>query len=435
MARRRTAPGDTTALAYHVRTDRGPWAAADPTDAALARARRGRQWRARTRMGRTDGRTMTLSRTGATPTEARVALERVVEHTRREMLDPTPVVPTLGDLLAWVVERIESGRDDGVGSPRSVRRYIDVARRWGGHPAPDDGRDRTVHASRVHGIRIVDLTPADLADEVERIAEAGGTSALPQLRALWRKATARALALRLITTDPAAGLRLPSTRATRGTRVYSNGHARPRDNALSPERIAELRAAVRVRHPRQRLDVADLIVLGSHTGLRISEAVSLRWADVHLSDEGSHLAIAGQVYGFGADRRWEPRLKSGASHRTVPLSRPAVDLLRRRQAAALTAQVEGDGHSGAGGPFVFPSHQGGVPDIATTQKAVRRALDRAGFPEVTFHTLRRTVEARLMEAETDPRVIMAVMGHDPATSWGHYVDRGVVVGGVADVLG
>lgn len=433
MARRTTAPGDTTALAYHVRTDRGPWAAAAPTDAALARARRGRQWRARTRMGRTDGTTMTLSRTGATPTEARVALERVIAHTRREMLDPTPVVPTLGDLLAWVVERIESGRDDGVGSPRSVRRYIDVARRWGGHPAPDDGRDRTVHASRVHGIRIVDLTPADLADEVERIAGEGGTSALPQLRALWRKATARALALRLITTDPAAGLRLPSARATRGTRVYSNGAPRARDNALTPEQTVELRAAVRVRHPRQRLDVADLIVLGTYTGLRLGEAVGLRWVDVHLSDGGSHLTIAGQIYGEGADRQWEPRLKTTSSFRTVPLARPAADLLRRRQADALAAQVEGDGHSGAA--FVFPSHQGGVPDQATASKAIRRTLDRAGFPWATFHTLRRTVEGRLTDAGTDPRVIMSVMGHDPATSWAAYTDRGVDVSGAADVLG
>lgn len=199
-------------------------------------------------MGRTDGTTMTLSRTGATPTEARVDLERVIEHMRREMLDPTPVVPTHGDLLAWVVERIESGRDDGVGSPRSVCCYIDVARHWSGHPAPDDGRDRTVHASRVHGIRIVDLTPAGLADEVERSAEAGGTSALPQLRALWRKTTGRALALRLVTMDPAAGLRLPSTRATRGKRIDSNGSPRTRDDVLALEQVAELRAAVRVRH-------------------------------------------------------------------------------------------------------------------------------------------------------------------------------------------
>lgn len=435
MSRRTTAPGDTTTIAYHVRIDRGPWRAADPADAALARARRGRQWRARVRMGRTDGTTTTLSRTGATPTEARVALERVIEHTRREMLDPTPVIPTLGELIDWAVGRIESGRDDGAASPRSRTYYVRTARRWMGYPDPEGAREGLRrHCSAVRDIRIDQLTPADLADEVEQIAEAGGSAQLPHVRALWRRATRRALALRLITSDPAAGLRLPSTRPTRGTRVYSNGAARPRDNALTPEQTVELRAAVRVRHPRQRLDVADLIVLGTYTGLRLGEAVGLRWVDVHLSDEGSHLTIAGQIYGEGADRQWEPRLKTESSHRTVPLSRPAADLLRRRQAAALAAQVEGDGHSGAGAEFVFPSHEGGVPDQATASKAVRRTLDRAGLPWVTFHTLRRTVKARLEEAGTDPRVAMAVMGHDPATAWEHYTDRGVDVSGAADAL-
>src|SRR5699024_7143591 len=245
----------------------------------------------------------------------------------REMLDPTPIIPTLGDLIDWAVERVESGRDDGARSPRSRVYYVRTARRWMGYPDPDgapEGLRR--HASAVRDIRIDRLTPADLADEVERIAEAGGSAQLPHVRALWRRATRRAIALRLITTDPAAGLRLPSTRSTRGTRVYSNGSAAPPDNALTPEQVAELRAAVCVRHPRQRLDVADLINLGSYTGLRLGEAVGLRWVDVHLSDEGSHLIIAGQIYGEGAARQWEPRLKTDASHRTVPLSRPAADL-------------------------------------------------------------------------------------------------------------
>jgi hypothetical protein len=66
---------------------------------------------------------------------------------------------------------------------------------------------------------------------------------------------------------------------------------------------------------------------------------------------------------------------------------------------------------------------GGVPDSVPARKAVRRKLDRAGSPWATFHTMRRTVERQLMDADVDPRVIMAVMGHDPATSWASYVDH------------
>lgn len=97
------------------------------------------------------------------------------------------------------------------------------------------------------------------------------------------------------------------------------------------------------------------------------------------------------------------------------------------------ARAEGT-FDGVGAKFVFPAQMGGVPDLATAMKAVRRTLDRAGFPWVTFHTLRRTVELQLMDADADPRVIMAVMGHDPATSWSAYVDRNVDVSGVAGLL-
>lgn len=431
MARRKTAPGDTTEIAYHVRTDRGPWSSADPSDKKLSRAKRGREWRARTRMGRTDGTTTSLSRSGLTPAAALNALELVIADERRGMLDPETSIPTLGDLIAWVVRRIEEGRDPKVKSPNSIIKYVSIARLWAGHPTPDLDDDLAQrrshiqkggqHESRVHGIRIDRLTPADLADELERVASLGAGS-LPHLRALWRKATARGIALRHITTDPAVGLPLPAPAQRPEDRVYKNGARRPLNNSLTDAQLDTLREQATVRHPQQRLDVADLIILGSYTGLRINEANSLRWVDVHLGDDRSFLTVEGQVYGSGADRQWEPQLKRESSRRTVPLPTAAAELLRARQERALAAQLEGE-VSDAMTNFVFPSQAGGVPDPVTARKAVRRKLDRAGFPWVTFHTLRRTVERQLMDAEVDPRVIMAVMGHDPATSWASYVDH------------
>lgn len=431
MARRRTAPGDTTGTAYHVRIDGGPWRAADPSDSTMARAKRGRRWRARTRMGRADGTTTTVSRSGLTPGGAQEALELVISEERRGILDPEDTVPTLGDLIAWAVQRIEKGRDPKVTSPNSILKYVSVARLWAGHPASqfDEDlarrrshiKDVAQHESRVHGIRIDRLTPADLADELERVAALGAGS-LPHLRALWRKATARGVALRHITIDPAIGLPLPSPSMAPANRVYKNGARRPLNNSLTDAQLETLRAEVRVRHPQQRLDVSDLIILGTYTGLRINEANSLRWVDVHLGEERSFLTVEGQVYGNGVARRWEPRLKRESSRRTVPLPPAAIELLRARYEAAEASRLDGTA-SDASTTFVFPTRSGGVPDAVTARKAVRRKLDRAGFPWATFHTLRRTVERQLMDAGVDPRVIMSVMGHDPATSWASYVDH------------
>src|SRR5699024_10576154 len=87
----------------------------------------------------------------------------------------------------------------------------------------------------------------------------------------------------------------------------------PLNNSLTDAQLVTLREEVKVRHPQQRLDVGDLIILGSYTGLRINEANSLRWEDVHLGDERSFLTVEGQVYGSGTDRRWEPLLKRESS--------------------------------------------------------------------------------------------------------------------------
>lgn len=384
-----------------------------------------------------------LSRSAQTPAMAQAALEQLIAAERNSVVSDEVAVPTLGGLVGWAVRRIEDGKDVSVRSSNSRRTYLGVASRWAGYePAASTGaieRAGRLNRSREYSTAVYDLpidrvTPADLADEVERVATAGGGGSLPQLRAIWRKAISRGIALRHISSDPAAGLKLPSQSETRGKRVYSNGSARPRDNSLSGEELALLRSKVKERYPRQRLDVSDLINLGSYTGLRIAEANSLRWVDVHLDDVGAHLSVEGQVFGAGADRSWEPRLKTESSRRTVPLPRPAVDLLRLRQQAALESRVSERGAPGVGTEFVFPSQMGGVPDLATTTKAVRRTLDRAGFPWVTFHTLRRTVERQLMDAGVDARVIMAVMGHDPATSWSAYVDRNVDVSDVATVI-
>ena len=440
MSRRKTPPGSTTAVAFHVRTDGGPWRAADPSDPSLSRAKRGRQWRARCRLRLEDGTMTQLSRSAQTPSLAQSALERVVDHERRSF-DADDAVPTLGDLIAWAVERIESGRDPQVKSPNSVSKYLGVARLWAGRPSPADDADSTgarshirrakPQESRVHGIPIDQLTPADLSDELERVAELGAGS-LTHLRALWRKATARGIALRYITVDPAVNLRVPATTISPETHTYKNGASRPLKNSLTNEQLATLREKVRIRHPQQRLDVTDLIILGTYTGLRINEPSSLRWVDVHLGDERSFLTVRGQVYGSGKTREWRPMLKRDSSRRTVPLPPAAAEMLRARQRGALDAQLQG---ASPGAAFVFPAQRGGLPDQTAARKAVRRKLDRAGFPWVTFHTLRRTVERQLMDAGVDPRVIMSVMGHDPATSWASYVDsKSVDVDVAASVL-
>src|SRR5699024_11638128 len=93
MARRKTAPGDITGIRYSIRTDGGPWRAACPTDSTLARAKRGRQWRAQNRMGRPDGTTTKVSRSGLTPAGALASQELVLAVVRQGVHDTMTSLP------------------------------------------------------------------------------------------------------------------------------------------------------------------------------------------------------------------------------------------------------------------------------------------------------------------------------------------------------
>ncbi|WP_420808033.1 tyrosine-type recombinase/integrase [Brachybacterium endophyticum] len=232
---------------------------------------------------------------------------------------------------------------------------------------------------------------------------------------MWRKATARALALRLVHIDPASGLTLPSA-PPRGTKVYANGAPRFVDNALTHEQETGLREFLASDDRAKSEGIADPLLLALETGARISELISIRWDDV--SDET--LTLAGQMVRIqGEGLQWRAGLKTGPEVRVVPLTQGARTLLDRRRAC------RPEESEAAGSWLVFTSPRGKRPDPDNMASAVRRTLDRAGLPWATVHTLRRTVENRLISSGTDPRLIERVMGHTSDTAHRAYWDRGL----------
>jgi integrase len=126
-----------------------------------------------------------------------------------------------------------------------------------------------------------------------------------------------------------------------------------------------------------------MILVGIYAGLRLlSEALTLRWADVDLT---RGLVTVQAAYA-----------KSGKT-RSVPLNRPlraALAALRTRTPAA--------------GEYVF-ARPGGAPyrSIRTTFQTACRT---AGLKGVTPHVLRHTFASRLAMAGVDPRTIQELGG-------------------------
>jgi integrase len=154
-----------------------------------------------------------------------------------------------------------------------------------------------------------------------------------------------------------------------------------------------------------------LVEVLAATGLRISEAIALRWSDLHLDPPSPRLrvdrAIVRGVVGA-------PKSRHGA--RLVPL--PA------ELAATLGASRPPDTADDA---LVFPGRAGAPADVGSLRRRVLiPAAQRAGLAGVGFHTLRHTCASLLIESGLSVLRLQRWMGHhSPAFTleiYGHLLD-------------
>jgi len=124
------------------------------------------------------------------------------------------------------------------------------------------------------------------------------------------------------------------------------------------------------------------------TGLRLGEILTLQWPHVDL--------------GHGTLTVEAATTKNGLP-RTIPLSDRALAVLQRRQSL-----------SGIASLVVFANRKSGQRTLGTVNRAIRRALTRAGITNCRFHDLRHTFATRLCQDGVDPYTVQRLVGHqDP----------------------
>lgn len=145
---------------------------------------------------------------------------------------------------------------------------------------------------------------------------------------------------------------------------------KPRTNRIPDMKVGavwltlkELRATTYNRDYASSIDLVRLLIL---TGLRITEAASLRWNEVNLDDAWFHL----------------PNPKNGNPVK-LPLSTQAVEILRARP------RIKGPGSPGiAPGGFVFPSWS--ASGFLRDPRDVMKRVSEIAGGHLTPHDLRRT---------------------------------------------
>lgn len=245
------------------------------------------------------------------------------------------------------------------------------------------------------------VAPASVAIEEEPLylADATVRRILSPVRACLRTATAEGL----IRHNPTVGAALPARDDQRRISLDEDELEDDHDvRALTEAQVATLLSVVPTRH---RL----LFGLVAATGVRISEALALRWGDLELNGERPVVRVR-RAYVKG---HFKPP-KSRYGKRAIPIDFALVQDLRKAQSAS-----EWPGER----DLVFGSGRGTPLDYGNLHRRVLKpATEEAGVPWAAFHTLRHTCASRLFAQGRNAVQVQRWLGHhSPAFTLSVYV--------------
>jgi integrase len=238
-------------------------------------------------------------------------------------------------------------------------------------------------------LKLQKLTPEHVQRLVNGLATKGLSPAtIRYVRAVLRVALNEAMRYGHVTRNVATLVRLP--RATRHEcRVLSVDDAK-----------ALLEAS-----KSSRLDA--LYTVGLAVGLRIGEALGLRWEDLDL--ERKTLRVSQALQRVNRETRFvQP--KSDRSRLALPLPDFAVNALRSYRASQNKERLA-IGPDWVDQGLVFTTPIGTPLDYSNVRKDFRKVLKEAGLPMMRLHDLRHTCASLLLAQGVNPRVVMATLGH------------------------
>jgi integrase len=161
---------------------------------------------------------------------------------------------------------------------------------------------------------------------------------------------------------------------------------RPGSRRLSEPRYLTAEELVRVFAAMREEPFRLIAMVCAYAGLRISEALGLRWRDLDVA--AGTLTVAGQL---SRDGTWLPQTKTASSAATLPLLpvlQRELRAHRQRQASRNLALVKGDA-------LVFVTSRGRPQSQHNAARALRRVADKAGLNReglqpLGLHDLRHT---------------------------------------------
>lgn len=261
-------------------------------------------------------------------------------------------------------------------------------------------------------IRLPDLTARQIATWLAR-AQAAGTGA-----AVLRNAFG------LLHAACAYAVRLGELETNRCARVDAPPRPKPQPAHLTAE---QARALLATAHGSRHY---CLLLLLLNTGLRLGEALGLRWQDVTLGGGSGTLRIEHALSGHDTGAYALQAPKTPKSRREVALVEPLVGALRARGTAQKRERLRAGAAWAEPIPgLIFTSQHGQPYGRSAIGRALRRLCQQAGVPDVSPHDLRRTWATLQADAGTPPSQIRDAMGHTSVRMTMEYVQASALAQG------
>lgn len=361
-------------------------------------------WQAATRYRDERGTVRRVRARGRSGAAAERALKRKLGDLQSQVTGDLSATSRVEDLYqVWIAKR----REDGTIRPQTIHGYAGDYERY---VRPELGQLRL----RELTVPRVDRFLTETARISPRRAKSTRT-VLSQMVAL----AVRFGAMPANTVRDASAVRVPK--------------GEPR--ALTEDEVRGLYAAVREwthmqprSGPRRSPTLGHVITLLLGTGLRIGEALALRWCDVDLAATPARLTIAGTLVEPKKEPMfYQPDPKTASGHHVVLIPAHVATMLLERQLTAEPSPVDA----------VFPARGGGWLAPCNLRRQWRQATKGTDVEWVRPHDLRRTVATRIERLHGSKRAA-AQLGHssDKVTT-AHYIEKLAVAPdstGVLDTL-
>jgi integrase len=262
-------------------------------------------------------------------------------------------------------------------------------------------------------LRVREATPGRLNAVITSMRAAHGANMARHARTLLRGGLQIAVLDDVIPANPVAQL----------SRIESDGPPKGAA-ALDAAQLRELHDRMWESEACRRMDLLDVIIMFTATGLRRSELFALRWED--FDEPAGTITSCGKIARIpGVGLRRMDKGKTAAAQRTIALPAFAITMLTERRARPFWGEQR----------MIFPSSVGTCRDPDNFDKQWRKVREDLGVPDVTSHSFRKSVATLIDEAGMSARVGADQLGHSKVSmTQDKYMRRGRVHAEVAALL-